>query len=157
MTDLDPQTVLQQLLDEQRAITTLIEDERSWWHEIRELGKPRFGEMGTRLRDLRRHLATHFEHEESAEQSAVAIGACKATPDQSSQLKAVHLRLLARLDVMIERTNGSDEAYESWGDVGAEFSDLIRDLEAHEKSELELLRRILGNMRAQVTPSSLPS
>ena len=146
---------LQWLIDEHKQLKALIESERSWWQEIREIGKPRFGEMGSRLAHLKTQLAAHFAHEESAEHEAVKRAVCKASPEQITQLQDEHRDFLARLENMIAKANDSGSSYASWGDLGLEFSELIHAIDEHESEELRLLTEILGRMEPSKVVSAV--
>jgi hypothetical protein len=143
MSSFDPRSELRRLVDEHHDITRQIDDERRWYAEIRQLGKPSFGEMATRLNRLRAHLAAHFDSEERVEKDAASRGECKATSELMLGLQKVHGSLLKRLDSMISRCEGCGSSYDCWGDVGTEFETVISDLHAHETEELELLARVL--------------
>jgi len=135
---------LGQLVEEHRQLTRHIQGEQQWFEEVRQLGKPSFGELGSRLRGLRDKLADHFSHEEAVEQAAANRGDCKASPAVIAELKTVHGQLLARLDAVIARASGNSENYDFWGEAATESSEVFKDLHAHETDELNLLNRIVG-------------
>ncbi len=137
---------LQHLVREHEELRSRIESENAWWREVRELGKPRFGEMGFRLAHFRERLASHFEREESLEESAIRQSVCKASPDQFQTMVGDHRDLLGRLDKIIAKANDSGGSYACWGDIGLEFSELIHAIDEHESEELRLLAEILGRI-----------
>lgn len=137
---------LQQLVREHEELRSRIESENAWWRDVREIGKPRFGEMGSRLAHLRKSLASHFEREESLEKTAIHQAVCKASPAQFDAMMGDHRDLLGRLDRMIAKANDSGGSYACWGDIGLEFSELIHAIDEHEAEELRLLAEILGRI-----------
>lgn len=48
---------------------------RNWWSELAEIGSPRFGERGNRVKELRTILAAHFEIEEAGGYLSTALAA----------------------------------------------------------------------------------
>lgn len=153
MPTLDPTVILPQLIREHTELNAAIDAEQLWWKEVRELGKPQFGEMGVRLQTLRARLAAHFAHEERAEEEAVAEGLCKAPPAEIAAMKSEHRDLLARLDAIISKASSCGASYDCWGDVGCEFGDLIQRLHEHETAELTLLGEILGKVQSRACPA----
>lgn len=135
---------LQSLVREHKELQSRIGSEHAWWREVREFGKPQFGEMGARLVHFRKRLADHFEHEEKLEETAMKRAVCKASPEQFTAMTTDHRGLLARLDSIIAKASDSGGSYSCWGDLGVEFGELIHAIDEHESEELRLLSEILG-------------
>jgi hypothetical protein len=58
--------LLEAFAQEQASAHQKVAQWRQWCHELCELGDPRFGEMGTRLEQIRNELSLHFAHEEQS-------------------------------------------------------------------------------------------
>jgi hypothetical protein len=134
---------LQQLVNEHKHLQTLIEEQRAWWQEVREIGIPRFGEMASRLAVLRHRLSEHFSHEESAENDFVKAALQVFSRTEAAALAENHSNLLQRLDKIIAKANASG-GYECWGEIGLEFSELIHAIDEHETEELRRLGQTLS-------------
>jgi hypothetical protein len=133
---------LQQLVDEHKHLQTLIDEQRAWWQEVREIGIPRFGEMASRLSVLRHRLSEHFSHEESAEHDFIKAALLVFSREEAAKLAEDHSNLLQRLDKIISKANACG-GYECWGEVGLEFSELIHAIDEHEGEELQRLGETL--------------
>lgn len=122
------------------AIDSVIQEERRWWNELREIGKPHLNEMGQRLRVLRGRISSHFCREEKTEALAGDVNhACLSSSDIEC-LCVEHAELLRDLDVIIARLDASDaQAYQTWGDAGAAFAAFVRRFEEQEAVELRAL------------------
>ncbi len=131
---------LLELEQEHQALQCEIEDWRQWWRELREIGEPRFGEMGGRLRQFRDHLQNHFLHEQQAsplaelESSKQPLGKCVL------QLWAEHRSLVEELDVIISRLDACGSNSVCWGDARAVFESFLDRLQAHDAGEYQLLK-----------------
>ena len=136
---------LGKLVHEHENLQGMIEADRAWWQEIREIGIPRFWEMASRLAVLRSRLSEHFSHEESVEHNAVKDALGVTSPDKIKAMADEHSDILQRLDQIISRANASG-GYECWGEIGLEFSDLIHAIYEHESEEFQLLRNALGEV-----------
>ena len=151
------QIELARIRSEHEGIQAMIRDERTWWKELREFGRPRLQEMGIRLQQLRARLAEHFEHEERAEGNAAAVGDPQMPLDALKRLRAEHAQLLGALDGIIARTSGCGcgEAFECWGDAGDAFAQFIDRLEEHEAAELKALETIITTAKKRGVTCSI--
>jgi hypothetical protein len=126
---------------EHEALRQEVADWRVWWRELRELGQPRYDEMGSRLRQFRGHLLRHFRHEETA--GPLAEGASEPTPNgyRVRQLFGEHDQVLAQLDRLITQLNAGD-CFASWEAARGGFESILEVLHAHDASEHWLLDEI---------------
>ena len=131
---------LSELINEHEDIVLRIKAERMWWQQLREMGKPNFGQMGTRLETLRKRLADHFAHEESAE---LAAGAAPSTGPTAPNSLMNHREFLARLDRIIQQLGGCGAGFDCWGAAGQEFELFAMDLQFEQEAELRELRASL--------------
>lgn len=131
---------LPELISEHEDIVLRLKAERMWWQQLREMGKPNFGQMGTRLETLRNRLADHFAHEESAELAA-GITPPAASIAQKSLMN--HREFLARLDRIIQQLGGCGAGFDCWGAAGQEFELFAMDLQLEQEAELRELRSSL--------------
>jgi hypothetical protein len=136
---------LSNLVQEHENLQAIIEADRAWWQEVREIGIPRFWEMGSRVAALRHRLSEHFSHEESAEHNAVKEALGVTSPDQIAAMAEEHSVILQRMDRIVSKANASD-GYECWGEIGLELSELIHAIAEHESEEFRLLRNALGEV-----------
>jgi hypothetical protein len=136
------QIELPELIREHEDLVLRLKAERMWWQQLREMGKPNFGQMGTRLEELRNRLADHFAHEESAELAAGA--ASPATPIAPNSAKH-HREFLARLDQIIGQLGGCGPGFNCWGAAGQEFELFAMDLQLDQEAELRELRSSLDD------------
>lgn len=133
-------TGLPELISEHENLVLRLKAERMWWQQLREMGKPNFGQMGTRLEELRKRLAEHFAHEESIEQSADESNRQLAL---SLESKEQHHTFLDRLDGIIMRLCGCKPGFDCWGEAGQEFETFAMDLQLEQEAELRRLRSLL--------------
>lgn len=132
-----PRLGLPELINEHEDLALRLKAERMWWQQLREMGKPNFGQMAVRLDAFRKRLAQHFEHEETAEHSALRAEAAWA--DHATQ----HHHFLDRLDAVIRRLNGCGPGYDCWGAAGQEFEIFAAELLIDQETELQRLRDLL--------------
>lgn len=132
---------LTELISEHEDLVLRLKSERQWWQQLRELGKPNFGQMGTRLEALRKRLADHFAHEESAERATGRAISGTAASDSADQ----HCEFLARLDRIVRQLSGCGPGFECWGAAGQEFDLFAADLQLHQEAELRELRSTLDD------------
>jgi hypothetical protein len=111
-----------EMVTQQCRLRDLINELRSWLYEVEQLGIPRFGETGYRLRNFRQSLFQHFQtcrRDRSGGMGEVS--------EQESE------RLLDRLDRMINQLEMTDPPFDSWQQVIRtlnEFSDDLDSLES---------------------------
>lgn len=139
---------LSELVREQEDLVLRVKSDRQWWEQLRELGKPNFGQMGMRLDALRERLARHFSQEETAEHRLASPSDASVPaslhPLDPTEMEARHRLLLARLDAIIARLNGCGPSFDCWGTAGREFETFATDLQAEQESELRRLRDLLN-------------
>jgi hypothetical protein len=117
-----------------------IESCREWWGQVRELGSPRFGEMGDRVGQFREALAQHFAHEERDEQRAGRLEADPESAAKAAELRRQHGELLEALDRFHSRLSLPVPPFRGWNDACDEFEDFLVRLRVHEHEEESLLR-----------------
>lgn len=132
---------LPELINEHEDLVLRIKAERQWWQQLRELGKPNFGQMGNRLEALRKRLAEHFAHEESAEQTAGRALSGAAVSESAEH----HCAFLARLHRIIQQLGGCGPGFDCWGAAGEEFELFATDLQLDQEAELRELRSSLDD------------
>ena len=116
-----------------------------WMKEVNQLGKPRFGETGARLKRFRNHLVDHFQRERE-----LADGLAKCYAPSSPEVAASrrqaehdHENLLSRLDDLIDRLMQWEPPFESWSAAMNEVDLFLVALEQHEDYEDENVRTLL--------------
>lgn len=139
---------LSEFVREQEDLVLRLKSERQWWEQLREWGKPNFGQMGMRLDALRERLARHFSKEETAEHRLVSPPDASLPgslhPLDPNEMEARHRLLLTRLDGIIARLNGCGAGFDCWGTAGREFETFATDLQTEQESELRRLRDLLN-------------
>lgn len=128
----------QRLSDQHQAMKREIDDWRQWWHELDELGDPRFEEMGVRLARFHKDLADHLRLEE---ESGFFDRMGERHPDRLSDITRIrdqHAQLLAALQKLVDALTPSDVTYETWGAAREDFEAFLNDLHAHEAAEHDL-------------------
>lgn len=140
MTETRPDALLQMLLDEHRDIFKQIADLRSFWNEVNELGQgPKYEEMGSRVQELRRHLAKHFANEELGGYLAPALQRTPQFVAQAEQLQLQHAEFLDTLDHYTSRLQTCESAFHCWQEVRTEFEDFLQRLNEHEVAETTIV------------------
>ena len=140
MNGTSPPPGLPELISEHEDLVLRLKAERMWWQQLREMGRPNFGQMGTRLEQLRKRLADHFTHEETVEQSADGTSRQLAL---SLDSREQHQAFLDRLDGIIVRLSGCEPGFDCWGEAGQEFELFSMDLQLDQEGELRRLRSLL--------------
>lgn len=127
-----------QLIDQHNAIQREISDWREWWYELKELGDPRFEEMGVRLGKLYEQLVKHFQLEE---RSGFFDRMRETHPERRRDvvdLQHQHRHLLASLERIVARLSGPETGYKGWGAAHRDFEEFLDRLHSHEVEEDEL-------------------
>ena len=122
-----------------------VDEWRTWWCELSEMGQPRFSEMGQRLRTFRENLAEHMRHEES---SRYLQGLARGNPDhqdEAAQLWRGHHQLLNRLDALIARLSSCNPDYCCWSAARRDFEAWLEALHTHEREELTWMHSLTPN------------
>jgi uncharacterized coiled-coil DUF342 family protein len=130
------------LKSEHSSLEREIRDWRKWWAELKEIGKPNFGEMGLRLAQFREHLAAHFAHEESQKGLSLVENLRDETVEQLAGLRDEHASLLEELDRLIEQLQAREPKFSCWGDARKEFDAFLTRLDAHENAEEAVYGRL---------------
>ena len=110
----------------------------AWMNEVAKLGIPRFGQAGTRLKQLRHRLVEHFHVEDQ-----ITIELCQSRPSclevQAAKRQASrdHDQLLARTDDLCEKLMQLEPPFASWQDAVQQIGLLMDVLEQHEEQESE--------------------
>jgi hypothetical protein len=105
---------LRAFLEEHQKLTRRIAELRRWWSELDELGIRKFGEMASRVQELRDLLAAHFAEEESGGYLSSALAAAPEFTAQAAALGGEHAQFLERLDHLIARLRDSEETSHFW-------------------------------------------
>ena len=128
----------EKMLADHNSLMSGICGHRRWIYELCELGMPRFGELATRLRDLRAALVPHFQDEE-------AFNAAQRESGQqavlNNDLEKTHQDLLMRLDIMMKRLQSASLEFPGWHAAVAEVETLVTDICNHEDTEMDHLKK----------------
>ncbi|MEZ6059891.1 MAG: hemerythrin domain-containing protein [Planctomycetaceae bacterium] len=130
---------LSQFVQEHEHLASRIGELRTWIGEVSELGIPRFGEMGDRLRPLHHELRSHFEHEEKQGYLSDALTVAPDLANSTQGLVLEHSQLLKQLDVLVDRLHQSEPPFDSWQQACAELDTVLDLLNQHETQELSIL------------------
>jgi hypothetical protein len=131
---------LDSFLNEHRDLMHRVSHLRGWWNEVAELGMPRFGELASRLVELRDILADHFRREEQGGYMTPALSAAPQLARQVSELQSQHEVLLERIDDLVSRLRCCDPAFPGWQVAKEEFEEILSDLREHEVAENMLMQ-----------------
>jgi chromosome segregation ATPase len=131
----DTRAEVASLKTEHSSLEREIADWRQWWAELKELGRPQFGEMGDRLAQFREHLASHFAHEESQKALNLVENLPPETVRQLAKLRDEHGGLLEELDRLIERLQACKPQFDCWSDARKQFDAFLTRLDTHESAE----------------------
>lgn len=126
------------LQNEHAQLNREIEELRSWWQELRQIGSPHFGEMADRIHAFRDHLADHFQHEVSYRERAGATQLSKNAHERLAELHGQHDQFLEKLDRLQVRLSACEPGFDCWGDAGCAFDAILNDLEEHEANERDI-------------------
>jgi iron-sulfur cluster repair protein YtfE (RIC family) len=133
--------LLEAFAREQGAVHEKIAQWREWCRELCEMGDPRFGEMGTRLEQIRNDLSAHFNHEEQCGCMGEVVAAHPELAGRVTQIETQHEQLLNDLNEMIARLESEEPAYASWGEARTAFESFLNRLEEHECAESAVLEQ----------------
>lgn len=128
------------ILDEHELLLDEIESLQRWWSEAAELGKPKFGEMGGRVAQLRNRLAEHFELEESGGYMAAVVRMVPRLAPQAEHLRREHSRFLHDLDELTARLMGRGSPLTYWSEAQAVLDEILSRVQQHEHAEKEMLQ-----------------
>lgn len=128
---------------EHTLLLARIEELRQFWREVCELGDgPKFGEMASRVSNLRSLLQGHFADEEHGGYFASVLKVAPRFTDEARQLQAQHAEFLECLDQLIECLRKSQCG--SWQNVCDGFEQFVEDLRKHERREHDLLQTVFN-------------
>lgn len=128
------------LLGEHRELMRDIAELRRWCKQLDEIGIPKYGELGSRLTELRQRLNAHFLEEESGGYLASALTVAPRYARDAGRLLEQHRELLQRLDEFIERLQAVEPPFDCWGDAHQELNDFLVCLRDHEGAENAILQ-----------------
>lgn len=135
---------LRWLLEDHLVLRRRIAEMRQWWAELDELGLPKFGEMGTRLEELRDLLAEHFADEERDGYLAAALAAAPRFSRKAEELREQHGQFLEDLNNFINRLKASECGFTCWHEARDEFEAFIQRLGEHDRAENEIVQTAFG-------------
>jgi hypothetical protein len=120
------------------ALHREIDEMKAWCHEAEEIGQPRFGQLGIRLKTLREHVAGHFAQEERGGYMSPIVAADPRFAIPVEELLAEHARLLQRFDQVAAKLAETPAGYACWSEGQRDICSVLADLERHEHAENEL-------------------
>jgi len=130
-------------LEKHLTINDVINDLRTFWVEVSELGcGPRYEEMSIRLDEFQKILSAHFLEEEQLFKKIEDVGDSSAC-DRVQCLRDEHAEFLERLVDDSERLNCNCESFSNWDWIHDEIDDLINRMAAHEAEENALIHQFL--------------
>jgi len=133
------------LQEAHEALRQTVEELRGWWQEVEQLGKPRFGEMGTRVESLRSIVAEHFQLEEAGGYLKEPLNAAPHLAEQAQRLKSDHAAVLSELEHLAQRLEASPCEVDCWTAAWHELAAILARLEQHEHEENEFWQVALEN------------
>ncbi len=136
---------LTRLLEEHRELMGRITELRKWWSELDQFGLPKFGEMGTRVEELRDILAEHFAEEEKDGYLAQALAVAPQYTQKAEELQKQHGQMLETLGDFSDRLELSQPPFESWQKARDEFEGIVAGLRQHERAENEIVQSAFEN------------
>lgn len=139
------QAGIQKLLNDHHVLMEYICGVREWISDVAEWGRPRFGELGTRLATFRETLARHFADEESQECELMEEHRSRPVSESSHDWRHNHHDFLTQLDTIIERLKAMDPEFTTWQEAGRQVESLITEICEHEEQEIQFLQSSLEN------------
>ena len=136
--------VYHSMLAEHRELMREIADLRRWWKELDEFGLPKYGEMGTRLKELRDHLRAHFEEEEADGYLAAALAAAPRFTHDAEYLRAQHRQFLDTLDRFTADLQATEPHCCNWEDARRRLEEFLTQLREHEAAENAIAHAAFG-------------
>ncbi len=134
--------ITDELEQEHQALRQEVEEWREWWRELRDLGQPRFGEMGERLAQFQAHLQSHFRHEEQCVPLPESANMPSGAGERIHRWRNDHEQLLSKLDAIITQLTECGTNFACWGDARTEFEAFLDHLQRHDAEELELFEEL---------------
>ncbi|HUG92659.1 MAG TPA: hemerythrin domain-containing protein [Planctomycetaceae bacterium] len=128
------------LLAEHGRLLAEISALRQWCSEVGETGRPRFGEMGSRVRMLRRRLTKHFAMEEHGGYLAEALAVAPQFTREAAELRGQHRELLDGLDRLTDGLAAVEPPFQGWQDACRQLNDILNHLRDHEAAENRIVQ-----------------
>ena len=133
------------MLEEHAELTRRVANLREWWNELDQYGLPKFGEMGSRVDELRDLLAEHFADEEKDGYFAPVLAVSPNLDRQVNKLQEQHGQLLERLNDFANRLQMSKPPFDSWQKAYRELETILADLRKHEQAENGIVQSTFDN------------
>jgi hypothetical protein len=131
---------LDSLLAEHRELLSEIAGIRCWCGEVGQTGRPRFGEMGSRVRMLRRRLTKHFAIEERGGYLAEALAAAPQFEREAAALRRQHRDMLDGLDQLADGLAAAEPPFQGWQDACRHLEEMLGRLRDHEAAENRIIQ-----------------
>lgn len=128
------------LLDEHEVLLEEIDRLHRWWLEAAEIGKPKFGEMGYRVKLIRGRMAQHFAHEEEGGYLAKALQVAPQYKRPAAALLHQHGEFLHELDNLVERLEGQSPSFHYWSEAQRALDAILLRLKEHEELENKIMQ-----------------
>ncbi len=112
---------------------------RAWWQECREIGSPRFDEMGDRVDALRTRLREHFAWEEEDGYLSDVLEDAPHLVKRGESLRRQHDTLLEAFAGLVEHLHSDEPRFSGWDEAGHDLDELLERLSKHEHAETELV------------------
>jgi len=143
--DSDLQAIYEAMLAEHRELMHKINDLRAWFEQVGEYGRPRFGELGTRLQPLRDELQQHFQEEEAGGYLAEALAVAPRFGREADELRQQHAGFLNGLDSLIGRLGELEPPFSGWTQARTEFEAILTKIREHEGRETAIVQAAFGD------------
>ena len=131
---------LNALLAEHRDLLGEISGLRHWCDEVAQGGRPRFGEMGSRVRMFRRRLTKHFALEERGGYLSEALAAAPRFTPEAEALRRQHRQMLDELDQLADGLAASPPPFAGWQEARGKLEETLNRLRAHEAAETRIVQ-----------------
>lgn len=131
------------LADQHADLERRIADLQTWRTELCQLGQPRFGEMGTRLREIGRILEGHFAAEEAGGYLASVVEAAPELAAQVDELRGQHAALRTQLETLVNDLTATPVRFPDWDRACVACGRLLNALRSHEHAENALVQMAL--------------
>jgi hypothetical protein len=135
MTDRSDPIILGHVLAEHRELFPRMQGLKTAFNAPQPTTAGQTADVRAALADLREHLQTHFEQEESGGFLEESIARMPRLAPAATAIMRQHPALLAELDALIERLARGDISAESWARAGRDFEHFSTTMQAHERSE----------------------
>lgn len=133
-----------QLVRLHETLHSEIDELKTWSKEADEYGRPQFGQLGDRVRAIRKVVAEHIALEEEGGYMSGPLKAAPQLGDRAEALRAEHPRLLAEFDNLAANLRDSPCKYDCWSSACRDFRQLLDELERHEQAEQQFWQAAFG-------------